>query len=102
MPVARHLSIAWGVTLAVLAVLEWNSLEREPLREPLLSPFIERSISLAPAAVNGPADPSPGSQLQTVVELHFNGPLFLICFFGPVILFNGLGLVFDKLRENRR
>ncbi len=59
MPVARHLSIAWGVTLAVLAVLEWNSLEREPLREPLLSPFIERSISLAPAAVNGPADPSP-------------------------------------------
>lgn len=99
MPVARHLSIAWGVTLAVLALLEWNSLEREPLREPLLSPFIERSVTLTPAAANGPSTSAGGE--QTVVELRFNGPLFLIWFFGPVILFNGCGMAFEKLRGER-
>jgi hypothetical protein len=99
MHVARHLSIAWGVTLAVLALLEWNSLGREPLREPVLSPFIERSISLEPAS--GTTARAAGGQPQTVVELHFNGPLFLLCFFAPVVIFSGLGLVFDKLRERR-
>ena len=88
------------MTLAVLALLEWHSLEREPLREPVLSPFIERSITLTPAAIDEPSTPAPG--WQTVVELRFNGPLFLACFFGPVLVFNLLGLALDKLRKRRR
>ncbi len=99
MPIARHLSIAWGVTLAVLALIEWNSLGREPLREPVLSPFIERTISLAPATETKGRD--TGGQPQTLVELHFNGPLFLLYFFAPVAIFSGLGLVFDRLRKRR-
>ena len=30
---ATHMSIVWGVTLAILTLLEWNSLDRDPMRK---------------------------------------------------------------------
>jgi hypothetical protein len=107
-----HLSIAWGITLAILALLEWNSLEREPLREPILSPFIERTISLGRdsrrdgdsnmvIAGEDPATSGSGlSALQTVVDIRFNGPLFLVCFFGPVLLLHAVSMLFCRLWGN--
>jgi hypothetical protein len=111
--IANHLSIVWGVTMAIMALLEWNSLEREPLREPLLSPFIERTITLnkivgEKTAGNGAsldAGSASGhpdhSTLQSVVEIRFNGPLFLACFFGPVLLFHGVTRMLVGLRRGK-
>ena len=98
---ATHFSIVWGVTLAVLTLIEWRSLDRDPIGQQILTPFIEREISVdvAPDAAQSEidfgadtqADDDPQNGLQYTVEIHFNGPLFLACFFGPVLLFHGIG-----------
>ena len=98
---ATHFSIVWGVTLAVLTLIEWRSLDRDPIGQQILTPFIEREISVDVTrdgaqpeidfGADTPADDDPQNGLQYTVELHFNGPLFLACFFGPVLLFQGIG-----------
>ncbi len=101
---ATHLSIVWGVTLAVMTLIEWNSLEREPLRQQVFLPFIERDIRvMAPAGEldASAAGSEPGEaavDLRYEVELGFNGPLFLACFFIPVGLFHGAGWLLSRLR----
>ncbi len=96
---ATHLSIVWGVTLAVLTLLEWRSLDRDPLGHQILTPFIEREVTVhRPTPADGqlldfsddaPPEQAPATRYE--VEFHFNGPLFLLCFFGPVLAFQGLG-----------
>jgi hypothetical protein len=105
---ATHLSIVWGVALAALTLLEWRSLDRDPLGHQIMTPFIERKVTIGLAG-DAPIDPleekreqagpaEPG--LQYEVEFDFNGPLFLACFFGPVLVFQGLGLL-ASLRRAR-
>jgi hypothetical protein len=92
---ATHFSIVWVVTLAVLTTLEWRSLDREPLKETIMLPFIERDVRVTLGAEND--IPAPGGEerkaapLSRTVEVGFNGPLFLLCSFGPVLVFQGLG-----------
>ena len=103
-----HFSIVWGVTLAVLTLLEWNSLERDPLREEILLPFIQREVSVAVIAGGAPVEPGApaGEQadgtLQYEVEFHFNGPLFLAYFFGPVLAFQGIGWLAARVMARNR
>lgn len=118
---ARHLSIVWGVTLAVITIIEWNSLDRDPLRKDILSPFIERQITVSGTPVGaydsdipagglprgGYPDDFPDSSstsglpdaLTYEVEFDFNGPLFLAAFFLPVGLFNGIAWLLASLRK---
>ena len=92
---ATHLSVVWGVTLSVLTLIEWRGLDRDPLGQPLFLPFIEREVRAVPAPV--PPAEFAGADLDEQAALHyevlidFNGPLFLLCFFGPVLLFFGIG-----------
>ena len=116
--VATHFSIVWGVTLAVISLLEWNTLDRDPVRQEILSPFIERTIAVTvevtvietPYAIENGAAPtdvissltereeSPDAVLRYDVEFHFNGPLFLACFFGPILVFHGVRLLWERMR----
>jgi hypothetical protein len=94
---ATHLSVVWAVTLSVLTLIEWRGLDRDPLGQPLFLPYIERSIS-AVAAPQSPSEFAPGdgagqAGLHYEVLIDFNGPLFLLCFFGPVLIFFGIGWV---------
>ena len=83
---ASHFSIVWGITLAVITLVEWHSLDRDPVRRQILSPFIERNISVSilnkpdSNAFELPAAPppieSPDAELQYEVEFKFNGLLF--------------------------
>lgn len=104
---ATHLSIIWGVALAVMTLIEWHSLDRDPVKQEIFSPFIERTIDVTLANPQRPAeDPprpgdaghSPDAALRYEVELAFNGPLFLACFFVPVLIFHGTGLAWRRLR----
>jgi hypothetical protein len=102
---ATHFSIVWGVTLAIITLVEWNSVQRDPLNHEILSPFIERQVSVSvqreqPAAdVPGATAPEAADAvLRYDVELDFNGPLFLACFFGPALLFHGLGALWQRSR----
>ena len=107
---ATHFSIIWGVTLAVLTLLEWRTLDRDPIGHQILTPFIERDIAvgLDPRAVpeNGtassdlPDDLVTDDVLQYQVDIRFNGPLFLACFFGPVLAFLGLGKLYERLKKD--
>jgi hypothetical protein len=100
---ATHLSIVWAITLAVLTTIEWRSLDREPLKETVFLPFIQREILLsrAPGAVPAPSLPDSDTiergVLQTEVNIHFNGPLFLLSFFGPVLIFQGIAWTGGRL-----
>lgn len=103
---ATHFSIVWGVSLAVITILEWNSLDRNPVKQEIFSPFIERTMKVevanAPARETGdilstPADPD--AVLNYEVSFGFNGPLFVACFFVPVLIFHGLGALWNRLRE---
>jgi len=106
---ATHLSIIWGVTLAILTVMEWRNLDRDPLGHQVMMPFIERDISMslqtdtsdpsAKFAGNEPSEAQAGDQLRYEVEFGFNGPLFLACFFGPVLAFQGIGLLAARARS---
>ncbi len=102
---STHFSIVWGVTLAVLTLLEWRTLDRDPIGHQILTPFIEREISIAldPGTLDGndkfDADRPADEALRYEVEIRFNGPLFLACFFGPVLLFLGIGKLAARFRE---
>ncbi len=102
---ATHFSIVWGVALAVMTLVEWHSLERNPVTQEIISPFIQRNIDVSLANAVSPADASGGlvdaedsadAILRYDVELKFNGPLFLACFFGPVLLFHAIGLLWRR------
>jgi len=99
-----HISIVWGVTLAILTVLEWNSLDNDPMREQILSPFIGREVSvmtqqesLAGSVAEDALDPG----LRYEVEFHFNGPLFLAYFFLPVLALRAVLWMIARARQNR-
>jgi hypothetical protein len=106
---ATHFSIVWAVVLAILTMVEWRSLDRDPMSEQIFLPFIERAITLSRTDANTAkqlgttVDDLPGQNvrpnLQTQVEIAFNGPLFLVCFFGPVLIFHAIGLLFARLRR---
>lgn len=106
---STHLSIAWGITLAILTVIEWNSLGREPMRAEILSPFIQRVITVTmdngstPQVVNfsdaAQKQATQGDGTRLEVEFLFNGPLFLAFFFIPVLAFNGLEWLLGKLNR---
>lgn len=90
-----NMSIVWGITLALITILDWNTLEKNPVSEDILTPFISRHITVAtidsPAVAEIPGQSTTSSpQLQYQVELKFNGPLFLVCFFLPPAIFFGL------------
>ncbi len=107
---ATHFSIIWGVTLAVLTLLEWRTLDRDPVGHQILTPFIERDIAVGldpraasqddPAGADIPEDLVAEDVLQYQVEIRFNGPLFLACFFGPVLAFLGLGKLYERLKKD--
>ncbi len=100
---ATHLSIIWGVTLAVLTTLEWRAIDRDPLGHQPLTPFIQREVNVSVV----PENPSQAREfaaedeppLRYEVDVQFNGPLFLLCFFGPILLFQGLGWLTTRLRS---
>lgn len=102
---ARHLSIVWAVTLAILTLLEWRNLDRDPLHRDILSPFIQREITVTRQQDSLPVDGlgSDGEgldprELRYEVEFHFNGPLFLLGFFGPVLLIHGIAHLVNRIR----
>lgn len=109
---ATHLSVVWGIALAIMTIIEWNSLDRDPLNHQIISPFIQRDIkaSVQPQAPGLVENEIPGldippteaesadAVLQYEVSLDFNGPLFLFCFFVPVAIFQGLGMLWRRLR----
>ena len=105
--VATHLSIAWAVTLAILTILEWRSLGRDPIAQQIFTPFIQREITIIPAAsvaldpldFTGQADATKRAEPRYEVEFTFNGPLFLAYFFGPVALFHGLGVLMARIKR---
>ena len=104
---ATHFSIVWGVALAIITLVEWNSLERNPVDQQIFSPFINRTIAVsienapAPAgdvAVSAQPGDGPDAALRYDVELTFNGPLFLACFFTPILIFHGTGWLWRRLK----
>ena len=44
--VTNNLSIVWGIVLAFITILDWNTLNRDPANEDILTPFITREITL--------------------------------------------------------
>jgi hypothetical protein len=102
-----HLSIVWAVTLAVITIIEWRNLEQDPLNREILSPFIQREITVYKAqperydTVTETAELNSGDGLRYEVEFHFTGPLFLLCFFGPVLVFLGVGRLWNMRKSNR-
>jgi hypothetical protein len=106
---ATHFSIVWAVVLAVLTLVEWHSLDREPLNEQIFLPFIERDITMTVTDSNAGDSPGvtggdlPGvdesRSLQTHVQIDFNGPLFLVYFFGPILILQGIGMGVARLRQ---
>jgi hypothetical protein len=89
----------------VVTLLEWNSLDRDPLKTDIMSPFIERHINVsAGRTANEPTvdafterEESPETVVRYDVEFKFNGPLFLAGFFIPMLIFNGIGMLWNRL-----
>ena len=100
---ATHFSIVWAVVLAVLTLVEWGSLERDPMSEQIFLPFIERQIEVSMTDANATAQPgiSPARKSQTLVQIDFNGPLFLAWFFGPILIMQATGMLWAWLRRAR-
>ncbi len=105
---ATHFGIVWGITLAVITLVEWNSLDRDPVKQQILSPFIERTMAVSvndadapPGDSTGAGDTarSPDAVLRYDVQIAFNGPLFLACFFTPILVFQGIGMLWDRFRR---
>jgi len=105
---ATHLSIVWGIALAFFTLMEWNGLDRDPMGQQIMLPYIKRDIRVnvidAPAAdsragTDLPEMPleDPEAALQYEVDIHFDGPVFLACFFIPVGLFQLIGLLARRL-----
>ena len=106
---ASHFSVVWAVMLSFITIVEWRSLDRDPLKAEILSPFITRHIEIvAGTASVDNAQPKnslqeqPTTGPQTTVELGFNGPLFLACFFIPIILFHGVGNLLTVLQQRSK
>jgi hypothetical protein len=103
---ASHFSVIWAVMLCFITLVEWRSLDRDPLKPDILSPFIQRHVQIVAGAAAPdnalPTEPrnTPATAPQYIVELDFNGPLFLACFFIPIILFHGLGLLLNRLHAS--
>ena len=106
---AARLSIVWAVTLAILTLMEWRQLDRDPLNRQILSPFIERSVTVHVGHASMALDEfesgskegnDQGANTRYEVDFGFNGPLFLICFFGPVIIFHALAKLIERVRKN--
>ncbi len=105
---ATHLSIAWAVALAVITLVEWNSLDRDPIGQQLFLPFITREISVNvmeegasdPLDFSTASDDAAAGGLQYEVEFFFNGPLFLAYFFGPVLFIHGIGLLAARIKRD--
>lgn len=104
---ATHFSIIWGVMLVFITLVEWRGLDRDPMGQEILSPFISRQVSLnvddsVPVKELDFSDEEQFSDqaagLQYEVDIQFNGPLFLACFFGPVLVFHGVGLLLTRFR----
>lgn len=105
---ATRFSIVWAVVLAVLTLVEWRSLDRDPMSEQIFLPFIEREITLSRADSNTTKqlgttegnfpEKNVRRNLQTEVQIGFNGPLFLFYFFGPILIFHTIDLLFARLR----
>ena len=106
---ATHLSIVWAVVLAVLTLVEWRSLDRDPMSEQIFLPFIERKITLSRAkqitskqlgqTAGSVSEANAQRNLQTNVEIKFNGPLFLTYFFVPILTFHTIGLLYARFRR---
>lgn len=94
---ATHFSVVWALTLVIVTVLEWHSLDRDPLSREIMSPFIGREVTIVPAPASGALIPGPIA-LQQQVTFHFDGPLFLACFFGPVLVFHGIAYLLFRMR----
>ncbi len=104
---ATHFSIVWAMVLAILTLVEWNSLDRDPMTEQIFLPFIDREIELVMTDANTANElgatagdlpsPSGGRKLQTQVRIDFNGPLFLAYFFGPIMIFHAFSLLWRQL-----
>ena len=105
---AAHFGIVWGITLAVITLVEWNSLDRNPVKQEILSPFIERTMAVSveeaevpplESSVTGTDGQSPDAALRYDVQIAFNGPLFLACFFTPILVFQAIGMLWDRFRR---
>lgn len=106
---AKHLSIVWGITLALITLVEWNSLDRDPMRKDIMSPFIARDVSVSVQeqsqdsgdvlSKSPPADVGDQLPLRYEVEFSFNGPLFLVGFFLPVLFFYGVAWAVTAIRR---
>jgi hypothetical protein len=105
---ATHFGIVWGITLAVITLVEWNSLDRDPVKQEILSPFIERTMAVSVAEADAPpADStgtgdsaqSPDAALRYDVQIAFNGPLFLAYFFTPILVLQGIRMLWDRYRR---
>lgn len=104
-----HFCIVWGITLAIFSLLEWNSLDRDPVGQQIMSPFIERHIEMTVGEANAAAPDqyslagpgkSPDAVLNYEVEFSFNGPIFLLCFFGPMLVFMACGRLWKLIRHS--
>lgn len=97
---STSVSLVWGITLAFLTLMDWNTLKNNPISEDILTPFINRHITVTTSSHEPmPLEvPAPQEQLQYQVELDFNGPLFLLCFFVPPLVFHGL----SRLGQTRK
>jgi hypothetical protein len=105
---ATHFGIVWGITLAVITLVEWNSLDRDPVKQEILSPFIERTMAVSVAGADAPpADStgagdsaqSPDAALRYDVQIAFNGPLFLAYFFTPIVVLQGIRMLWNRFRR---
>lgn len=103
---ATHFSVVWAVTLAIITMVEWRNLEQDPLEREILSPFIQREITVSMAQSGGTdefdkPETTAVDELQYEVAFHFNGPLFLLCFFAPILLFHGMGRLWSRFSKPR-
>jgi hypothetical protein len=105
---ATHFGIVWGMTLAVITLVEWHSLDRDPVKQQILSPFIERTMAVSVEEADAPpgdstgtgaSAQSPDAVLRYDVQIAFNGPLFVVCFFTPILVFQGIGMLWDRFRR---
>jgi hypothetical protein len=111
---ATHFSIVWGVMLVFITLVEWRGLDRDPLGQQILSPFISRhvSVNVDEAVAAKELDFSDealfnkeqqfseetAGGVQYAVDIRFNGPLFLAWFFSPVLVFHAAGWLLARLR----
>jgi hypothetical protein len=105
---AARFGVVWGITLAVITLVEWRSLDRDPVKQQILSPFIERTVAVSVEEADTPPgdstgvedeEESPDAVLRYDVEIGFNGPLFLAYFFTPVLIFQGAGMLWQRIRR---